>query len=152
MRKLDISMKEGHWLKLKRGFFGMIKQNLVRMVVRQCQCYQLAKSSKNIKYDIEEMKSIHVCDLFYKVALDTVGPLPKTKNGNKYVLVAIDHYSKWCEVRPIKDHDAPIAAKFLEEEIICRFGVPRFIFINNGGEWMAEFDLMCKKMGLLISS
>jgi hypothetical protein len=76
------------------------------------------------------------------VALDTVGPLPKTKNGNKYVLVAIDHYSKWCEARPIKDHDAPIATKFLEEEIICRFGVPKFIFTNNGGEWMAKIDLI----------
>ncbi len=86
--------------------------------MKQCQCYQLAKSSENIKYDIEEMKSIHVCDLFYKVALDIVGLLPKTKNGNKYVLVAIDHYSKWCEARPIKDHDALIAIKFLEEEII----------------------------------
>jgi hypothetical protein len=30
---------------------------------------------------IEEMKSILVCDLSYRVALDTAGPLPKTKNG-----------------------------------------------------------------------
>jgi hypothetical protein len=28
------------------------------------------------------------------------------------------------------------------------FGVPRFIFTNNGGEWMVEFDLMCKKYGI----
>jgi hypothetical protein len=40
----------------------------------------------------------------------------------------------------------------LEEEIIYKFGVPIFIFIDNGGEWMVEFDLMCKKMGLLINS
>jgi hypothetical protein len=146
-------LNEGRTLvEVKKRFFWHDKTESVRMVVRQCQCYQLAKSSENIKYDIEEMKSIHVYDLFYKVALDTIGPLPKTKNGNKYVLVAIDHYSKWCEARPIKDHDAPIAAKFLEEEIICRFGVPKLIFTNNGSEWMAEFDLMCKKMGLLISS
>jgi transposase-like protein len=94
------------------------------------------------------MKSIDVCDLFYKVALDTVGPLPETKNGNKYALVAIDHYSKWCEVRLVKDHDVATAVRFLEEEIICKFGVPRFILTNNGGEWMAKFDLMCKKYGI----
>jgi hypothetical protein len=62
-------------------------------------------------------------------------------------LVAIDHYSKWCEVRPVKNHDVAIPARFLEEEIICRFGVPRFILTNNGSEWMVEFDLMCKKYG-----
>jgi transposase InsO family protein len=94
------------------------------------------------------MKSILVRDLLYMVALDTLGPLLETKNGNKYVVVAIDHYSKWCKVRPIKDHDGTTAVKFLEEEIICRFGVPKFIFTDNGGEWMAKFDLMCKKYGI----
>jgi transposase-like protein len=91
------------------------------------------------------MKNILVCELFYKVALDIVGPLPETKNGNRYAMVAIDHYSKWCEARLVKDHDVAIATRFLEEEIICRFGVPIFILIDNGGEWMVEFDLMCKK-------
>jgi hypothetical protein len=51
------------------------------------------------------MKNIHVCDLFYRVALDIAGPLPEIKNGNRYGLVAIDHYSKWCEAKPAKDHD-----------------------------------------------
>ncbi len=74
-----------------------------------------------------------------------MGPFPETKNGNRYALVAIDHYSKWLESRPIKDHDVATATRFLEEKIICRFGLPRFILIDNGGEWMAEFDLMCKK-------
>jgi hypothetical protein len=95
------------------------------------------------------MKSIPICDLFYRATLDTTGLLPETKDGNRYVMVTIDHYSKWCEARPIKDHDVVIVARFLEEEIICRFGVPRFIFTNNGGEWMAEFDLMCKKYGII---
>jgi len=66
-----------------------------------------------------------------------------------YVLITIDHYSKWCEARPVKDHDVIIVAKFLEEEIICKFSVPKFILIDNGGEWMAEFDMMCKKYGII---
>ncbi len=90
------------------------------------------------------MKSIPIYDLFYRVALDITGP----KNGNRYALVAINHYSKWCETRTIKDHDVATIARFLEEKIICRFGVPRFIFIDNGGEWMAKFNLMCKKHGI----
>jgi len=95
------------------------------------------------------MKNIHVYDLFYKVALDIARPLPETKNGNRYALVAINHYSKWCEARPVKDHDVATTARFLEEKIICRFGVPRFILIDSGGEWMAKFNLMCKKHGII---
>jgi hypothetical protein len=82
--------------------------------------------------------------LFYRVVLDTAGPLPETKLGNKYILVAIDHYSKWCEAKAVADHGATTAAKFLEDDQICRYGVPRFILIDNGGEWGAKFDVMCK--------
>jgi len=102
----------------------------------------------SIRSNIEEIKSIHVYDLFYRVALDIGGPLPKTKNGNRYALVAINQYSKRCEIRFVKDHDDATTVRFLEEEIISRFGVPRFIFTDNGGEWMAKFDLMCKKYGI----
>jgi hypothetical protein len=86
---------EGRTLaKVKKRFFWHDKTESMRMVVRLCECYHLAKSLGSIRFGIEEMKNIHVCDLFYRVALDTIGPLPKTKNGNRYALVAIDHYSK----------------------------------------------------------
>jgi hypothetical protein len=49
----------------------------------------------SIRSQDEELKSILVCELFYKVALDIVIPLLEPKLGNKYILVAIDHYSKW---------------------------------------------------------
>ncbi len=102
------------------------------------------RSSGSIRSRDEQLKSIHVCDLFHRVTLDTVGPLPETKSGNKYILVAIDHYSKWCEAKAVADHGAKTAAKFLEDEIICRYGVPKFVLTENGGEWAAEFDVICK--------
>jgi hypothetical protein len=102
------------------------------------------KSEGSIRFGDERLKSIPICNLFYRVALDTAGPLPETKSRNKYILVAIDHYSKWCEAKAVVDHGAKIAAKFLEDDLICRYGVPRFILIDNGGEWGAEFDVMCK--------
>jgi len=76
--------------------------------------------------------------------LDTARPLPETKSGNKYILVAIDHYSKWCEAKAVANHGAKTATKFLEDDIICRYGVPKFVLTDNGGEWAAKFDVMCK--------
>ncbi len=43
----------------------------------------------------------------------------------------------------VEEHDVAIAAKYLEEEIICHFGVPKYIFIDNGSEWMKKFDALC---------
>jgi hypothetical protein len=96
----------------------------------------------------EELKSIPVCDLFYRVAMDIAGPLPETKSGNRYILVAIDHYSKWCEAKAVADHGAKTAARFLEDEVICRYRVPKFVLTDNGGEWAAEFDAMCRDYGI----
>jgi hypothetical protein len=98
----------------------------------------------NVQSRDEQLKSIPVCDLFYGIALDTAGPLLETKSGNKYILMAIDHYSKWCETKAVADHGAKTVARFLEDDLICRYGVPKFILTDNGGEWCAEFDAMCK--------
>jgi len=102
------------------------------------------RSSRSIRSGDEQLKSIPVCDLFHQVALDTAGPLPETKSSNKYILVAIDHYSKWCQAKAVADHGTKTATRFLEDEIICRYGVPKFVLTDNGGEWATESDVMCR--------
>jgi hypothetical protein len=102
------------------------------------------RSSGIIRSADEQLKSILVYDLFHRVALDTAGLLPETKSGNRYILVAINHYSKWCEAKAVADHGAKTAARFSEDEIICRYGVPKFVLTDNGGEWAAKFDMMCR--------
>jgi hypothetical protein len=66
-----------------------------------------------------------------------------------YVLVAIDHYSKWCEAKAMMDHDIETITKLLESEVICRFGVVKYILINNGTEWFVEFYQLCKNYGIV---
>jgi hypothetical protein len=118
---------------IRRTYFWHNRIANVKAVIKGCQQCQLVRSSSSIRSGDEQLKSIHVCDLFHRVALDTTGLLPETKLGNKYILVAIDHYSKWCEAKAVVDHGAKTAAKFLEDEIICRYGVPKFVLTNNGG-------------------
>ncbi len=127
-----------------RRYFWNNRTECVKAVVKMCQQCQLVKSVGSVRSGDERLKSIPICDLFHRDALDTAGPLPETKSGNKYILVAIDHYSKWCEAKAVADHGAKTAAKFLEDDLICRYGVPRFVLTDNGGEWGAEFDVMCK--------
>jgi hypothetical protein len=127
-----------------RRYFWHCRIEDVRSVVKSCQQCQLVRSEGSIRSGDERLKSILVYDLFYRVAIDIAGPLPETKAGNKYILVAIDHYSKWCETKAVADHGAKTEARFLEDDLICRYGVPGFILTDNGGEWGAEFEIMCK--------
>ncbi len=134
--------------KICRKYFWHSQTEDVKSVVRRCQQCQLVRSEGSIRSEDEQLKSIPICDLFHRVALDTACPLPETKSGNKYILVAINHYSKWCEAKAVTDHGAKTAARFLEDDLICRYGVPKFILIDNGGEWAAEFEVMCKNYGI----
>ncbi len=67
---------------------------------------------------MEDLKNIPMCDLCYRITLDITRPLPKTTQGNKYILATIDHYSKWCEAKVIHDHIVDMATRFLKENII----------------------------------
>jgi len=46
-------------------------------VVKICQQCQMVRRVGSIRPEDEELKSIHVCDLFHRVAMDTPGPLPE---------------------------------------------------------------------------
>jgi hypothetical protein len=50
--------------------------------------------------------------MFYHVTFDIAGPLLETTTSNKYVLVATDHNSKWCEVQLVKEHDVFTTSNF----------------------------------------
>ncbi len=71
----------------------------------------------SIKFDVEDLKNIPICDLLYIIAFDIVGPLLETNDGNKYILVVIDHYYKWCEAKTIPDYTTTTTTKFLEAKI-----------------------------------
>jgi hypothetical protein len=147
-KDLGHSGEERTLAEICKRYFWHNRTEDVKTVVKICQQCQMVRRVGNIRSEDEELKSIPICDLFHRVAMDTTGPLPKTKSGNKYILVAIDHYSKWCEAKAVADHGAKTTARFLEDDIICRYGVPKFVPTNNGGEWAAEFDVLCKDYGI----
>jgi len=143
-KDLGHSGEERTLAEICRRYFWHNRIKDVKTVVKVCQQCQMVRRMGSIRSEDEELKSIPICDLFHRVAMDTAGPLPETKSGNKYILVAINHYSKWCEAKAVVDHGAKTTARFLEDDTICRYGVPKFVLTDNGGEWVAKLDVMCK--------
>jgi hypothetical protein len=56
-----------------------------------------------------------------------VRPLPI----NKYIIVAIDYFTKWVEAKAVKVDNAEEVATFIYEEIICRCGCPQKILSDR---------------------
>ncbi|XP_059623198.1 uncharacterized protein LOC132266360 [Cornus florida] len=58
-------------------------------------------------------------------ALDFIGKLrPPSADGHTYMVVAIDYFTKWVEVIPLKTCEQPTVISFIKKHIIHRFGIP----------------------------
>ena len=59
------------------------------------------------------------------MAYDLAGPFnPVTERNNRYVLIAVDHFSHWPEFIPLQNIEGPTIARALLDDWICRYGVP----------------------------
>ena len=76
-----------------------------------------------------------------------MGPLPRSKRGNQYVLVIVDHFTKWTEAMPMPNQEAITVARKFFSEFICRFGVPYEILTDQGTQFQST--LFTELAGLL---
>jgi hypothetical protein len=64
--------------------------------------------------------------------LDLLGPLPPTQGNLKYVVVAVEYFSKWIEAKPLAIITSATVQKFFWQNIVCRFVVLKAITVDNG--------------------
>lgn len=57
---------------------------------------------------------------------------PKASNRHKFILIAIDYFTKWVEVVSYANVTKQVVVRFLKNNIICRYGIPNKIIIDNG--------------------
>ncbi len=67
-----------------------------------------------------------------RIAIDIMGPFPVSRNGNRYVLVTMDYFSKWPEVYPIPNQEAGTVENVIVREFFCRFGIPMELHSDQG--------------------
>ena len=76
---------------------------------------------------------------FLVYGIDVIGRIvPKATYGHEYILVAIDYFTKWVEAASYFVLKAKHVAQFIENNIICRYGVPQEIILDNGSHFEGE--------------
>jgi transposase InsO family protein len=80
-----------------------------------------------------------------------LGPLPPAQGNLKYVVVAVEYFSKWIEAKPLATITSVTVQKFFWQNIVCRFRVPKAITVDNGTQFDAEaFKEFCEQIGTKI--
>ena len=83
------------------------------------------------------------------IAVDVLGPLPKTINGNCYVLIATNYYTRWVERYAIPDQGACTVAQKLVNELFCRSSPPEQLHTDQGHQFESELVAeVCKLLKL----
>ncbi|KAG5862313.1 hypothetical protein JTB14_023586 [Gonioctena quinquepunctata] len=69
------------------------------------------------------------------VSTDLMGPLPRSKHGNTFILVVTDYLSKFSLLFPLKRATSETVIRKLEDEVFLLFGVPRLLLCDNGPQY-----------------
>jgi hypothetical protein len=122
-----------------------------------------------IKDCIESVKKCHPCQIFSQkmrahpapmFPVITIGPFtkwgidyttcnPPSARGHRYIIVAVDYFTKWVEAMPTFKDDGETATLFLFNQIIARFGVPREIVTDHGSHFQNQMmSELTSKLGL----
>jgi ribonuclease HI/transposase InsO family protein len=113
----------------RQGFYWPTVVADATRIVRTCQGCQFY--AKQTHLPAQALQTIPITWSFAVWGLDLVGPLQKAPGGYTHLLVAIDKFSKWIEVRPLNSIWSEQAVAFFTN-IIHRFGVPNSIITDNG--------------------
>ncbi|SAM06765.1 hypothetical protein [Absidia glauca] len=83
---------------------------------------------------------------FQRVALDYWGSLPTSTRGNKYILVALDTYTRLLEHYPTQSINQHELATAFYDKFILRHGVPNEILSDNGAPFNTLFNTQITKL------
>ncbi|BHF73948.1 hypothetical protein SprV_0401703200 [Sparganum proliferum] len=68
----------------------------------------------------------------HRIGVDIIGPLPTTRRGNRFILVMVDYFTKWCEAVPLQTQDTKSVAATILNDWISRYGAPTIIHSDRG--------------------
>jgi transposase-like protein len=91
------------------------------------------------------LQLLPIMGLGYRWSLDFAWPLPITPRHNKYVLVMIEHFSKWIELVALPDKFSEGAAYSFLDRVLSRFGAPAEVLTDQGREFLGEFQTLCEQ-------
>lgn len=114
----------------------------VARLVSQCELCDRMKASFNSPSS--QLNPLPIQGMFYRWGCDLAGPLPETPDGNRYVMISIEHFSKHLVLTPLPSKEARYTALAFRSQVLCKFGACAEVVTDGGGEFDGEFDSLLK--------
>ena len=103
----------------------------VKKYIMTCKRCQRMNSISTLKPKVS-LKPIPVPSrIFAQIGMDLIHMTPSVK-GYNYIITAVDYLSKYCEMWALKEKSAKEVAKFIYEDLICRWGCSEYHITDQG--------------------
>ncbi|GJV08540.1 reverse transcriptase domain-containing protein [Tanacetum coccineum] len=114
---------------LRPGYYWSTMHTDARNLIRECSSCQVYRPvPRNPQQKLTPITSPWP---FYKWGIDIAGPFPEGPGKVKFLIVAIDYFTKWIEAKPVVTITGAEVKKFVCDIIVCRFGLPGEIISDN---------------------
>jgi IS30 family transposase len=120
----------------RQGFYWSKATSDAEDLVQKCENCQ--RCAKDHKQPSSLTQLIQPTWPLQRWGLDLLGPLPPAQGNLKYVVVAVEYFSKWIEAKPLATITSATVQKFFWQNIVCRFDVSKAITVDNGTQFDAE--------------
>lgn len=119
--------------RIKRYYYWDQMKESIENYIKKCD--QCQRSKTHFKPNKSPMVITTTAETFCeRIAMDIVGPLPETRNGNRFILTLQDDLTKFVQAYAMQEHNAPtVAIYFLK--FCTQFGFPYTILSDQGTEF-----------------
>lgn len=121
---------------LEKAHWPGIKSDVARYI-RKCQTCMRTKPLQSAPAGM--MGGHSLVDKPWKViSADIVGPLPRTSQGNQFIFVVTDIFSKFSLFFPLRRATTLVILKHLENDVFLQYGVPEVLITDNGVQFRSK--------------
>ncbi len=120
-----------------------------KSVIKYCQeCSKCQARRRPVKTAKSPLKQYQVGSPNERIEVDIVGPLPVSHNGNKYIIVMTDCFTKYANAYPVPEQTAERVALAVLDWV-SHFGVMKIIHTDQGRQFESVlFQKLCQLLNI----
>lgn len=134
--------------KIRQNYYWPRLTTDVRTYIQKCTVCKEIKPS-NVP-TVPQMGDMRVSNQPWQIiALDYIGPLPRTRGGKQYILVIVDLFSKWTQLHAFPSISVTSLKTVLQDHWFFRNSVPSILLSDNASTFLSkEFGALLERFGV----
>jgi transposase InsO family protein len=123
--------------RVRQKYYWPKMSQYIKRYVNNCRTCHAAKTpttSSKVPMGRQKLASFP----WQVVSTDYVGPLTRSKKGNKFLLVVSDWFSKLVLLFPVRAAESKSLVRCMETQVFLKYGVPEILVSDNGAQFTGK--------------